>query len=307
MAQQTTHTEMSPHHEEQAEYPYQPSSGPLAEINQDFHDSYELLVQRTLEQLGQAGQPVMIMRGDQLILLHDGQREEADVVPNMYHQLKAVSHVPLGLYTFFIAIGPDLLSKDEVSELEQKSRLIQIALDGLEKEDFPAEFEAKQVMILRSCQQLMDTVIKSKRVDEQSLTAYTQVVASLLLDNANLAVKLQLDSVHQQVAAWRATMDEAEWTALKVIICAGHQTRSGEATKQYFDKLLGQRKGTGAEREERVIYAESLSTVSSVLDLLARHMVDQLASTAFFRSRLHLQQDLLANSAAEYIQTLLAE
>jgi len=58
-------------------------------------------------------------------------------------------------------------------------------------------------------------------------------------------------------------------------ICGAHQPRYREATCQYFGRLLHQPEGSGAEREDRLVYGEGLCDVDSALDLLARHIVDQ--------------------------------
>src|SRR5438128_906629 len=69
------------------------SSSPDAYEDADlaFRDLYSRGRAATLARLG----PVIVVEMDNLVLLRDGQRTEAKVIPPLYHRLKSVSHVPL--------------------------------------------------------------------------------------------------------------------------------------------------------------------------------------------------------------------
>ena len=57
--------------------------------------------------------------------------------------------------------------------------------------------------------------------------------------------------------------------------------------------------GSGAEREDRLVYAEGLCDVDST-----RHIVDQRASNLLFGDRRRLQEDLLADAASTEVRKL---
>jgi hypothetical protein len=117
------------------------------------------------------------------------------------------------------------------------------------------------------------------------------------LPNPYTQRKLELESLHALLGRWRNDLSERRWAGLYVVICA-HQPRYREAACQYFGRLLHQPEGSGAEREDRLVYAEGLCDVDSALDLLARHIVDQWASNLLFGDRRRLQEDLLADAAS---------
>ena len=107
-------------------------------------------------------------------------------------------------------------------------------------------------------------------------------------------------------------MEGADWTgelgsALYVVICAGHQARYREASKQYFQRLLNEEDGEGAHFENRVVYAEHIYEIDAALDLLARHVNDQQASIELFNSPTRLQEDLMSDGAEAYLKELLAD
>lgn len=104
---------------------------------------------------------------------------------------------------------------------------------------------------------------------------------------------------------WKERMSQSVWKSLYVLICAGHQERYRETTKQYFQRLVGEKNSFDARFENRVIYAESIRDIPAALDLLARHIVDQEASVVFFDHATRLQKDLLTNASTRHVRKLL--
>jgi hypothetical protein len=92
-----------------------------------------------------------------------------------------------------------------------------------------------------------------------------------------------------------------------VLLVSTHQPRYREASKQYFQRLLHQVESPDAEGEDRVIYAEGVFDTDGAKDPLARHIIDQRASTMFFGDRHRLQEDLLVDAATAYLKELLPD
>src|SRR5262249_56088163 len=93
-----------------------------------------------------------------------------------------------------------------------------------------------------------------------------------------LAVWIGVGQLEGVVGGWGSQLGETRWAGLYVVICGAHQPRYREATCQYFGRLLHQPDGSGAEREDRLVYAEGFCDVDSALDLLARHTLHHRAS-----------------------------
>src|SRR5207248_667403 len=70
------------------------SKDPLLGVNEQFRDIYRLV---RAEAVAHAD-PVVLVSGDDLILLHKGDRKSVPVVPALYHELKTYAHVPLAAY-----------------------------------------------------------------------------------------------------------------------------------------------------------------------------------------------------------------
>src|SRR5262249_56870006 len=67
---------------------------PLLVVNEQFREIYRLI---RAEAIAHAD-PLVIVSGDDVILLHKGDRKPVAVVPPLYHELKTYAHVPLAAY-----------------------------------------------------------------------------------------------------------------------------------------------------------------------------------------------------------------
>ena len=67
---------------------------PLEQVNNAFRAAYKSARQDALA----AASPVVVVAGDDLVLIRAGKRSSVKVVPPQYHDLKAFSHVPLAAY-----------------------------------------------------------------------------------------------------------------------------------------------------------------------------------------------------------------
>jgi hypothetical protein len=158
--------------------------------------------------------------------------------------------------------------------------------------------------LLCQARALVDRVLEERVVDFERLQKHFRALASPALETAQLAVCIELEQLHALLERWHDDLGERRWAGMYVVICGAHQPRYREAACQYFGRLLRQPEGPAAEREDRLVYAEGLCDVDSALDLLARHIVDQRASSLLFGDRRRLQQDLLADAASKEVRKL---
>ena len=286
-------------------YAYPPATGPLAEINKNFHCAYGDLVARTLERLGSEDVPVIVVTGDTVHLLWNRQEENAQIVPEQYHNVKAFSHLPFGLYLSLQSNGNGHLQETTRHNLQRVIADVSNAVDAIAEDRLPPDIERINRAIVDRSRRFVEEIMKGEKVTRSHIQSYARSVAPLLLENVAFAARLELDNLHRQVMTWKARMGQSIWKSLYVVICAGHQERYRETAKQYFQRLLHEKNGLDARFENRVIYAESMHDIPAALDLLARHIIDQQASVAFFEHATWLQKDLLADASARYVKKLL--
>jgi len=283
-----------------------PRNEPFAAFNIGFHETYTRLVEQVLAQLGESV-PVIVLIGDDSTLLCDGKEQREQVIPARYHELKALAHLAFGVQLTLMANGSGRLTELTANELHEKRAQIREAQAAVNSASstLTASVAAKApAELLCRARTLVDRVLEEGAVDFERLYEQIRALASHALETAQLAVCIELEQLHALIERWRNNLGERRWAGLYVVICGGHQPRYREATCQYFRRLLHQPEGYGAEREDRLVYAEGLCDINAALDLLARHIVDQRASNLLFGDRRYLQEDLLADAANAEVRKL---
>jgi hypothetical protein len=109
-------------------------SGPLGDVDQLFMDSYFI---RRSTVMGLTS-PFVVVSGSDLILHRKGGTEKARVIPNVYHALKDVAHVPFAIYlqlSFVAGLGSDL-SEEQLNEMTLFRTRIEAARSALSTGDF---------------------------------------------------------------------------------------------------------------------------------------------------------------------------
>lgn len=283
-----------------------PLSGPFAAANVGFHETYTRLVEQVLAQLG-GSVPVVVLIGDDAMLLSDGREQRAPIIPARYHELKALAHLAFGVQLTLMANGRGRLTELTANELHGKRAQIRAAQAVSNRTSSPSTLtiatKAPAELLCRA-RALVDRVLEEGAVDFERLHEHVRALASHAAQTAQLAVSIELEQLHALLGRWRSDLGEERWAGLYVVICGAHQPRYREATCQYFGQLLHQAEGYGAEREDRLVYGEGLCDVNAALDLLARHIVDQRASNLLFGDRRRLQEDLLADAASTEVRKL---
>ena len=280
-----------------------PRDGLFAAVNVGFHKAYTRLVEQVLAQLGESV-PVVVVIGDDATLLCDGGEQRAQVIPARYHELKALAHLAFGVQLTLMANGSGRLIELSASELHERRAQIREAQANASFSPTVTITPKAPAELLCRARTLVDRVLAEGAVDFESLQEHVRALASHALETARLAVCIELEQLHALLGRWRNHVGEARWAGLYVVVCGTHQPRYREATCQYFGRLLHQPDGSGAEREDRLVYGEGLCDIDAALDLLARHIIDQRASNLFFGDRRRLQEDLLADAAATEVRRL---
>ena len=272
-----------------------PASDAFAEADLAFRGFYGDARAVVRKRIG----PVILVEMDQLILIHEGRREEATAIPPLYHRLKAVSHVPLALYVALAPHGegpPDEALLARLREFRSKIVAVEGALDG---SGMGTEQLARSRRLLGRSRSFVDGVLAEGRFDPAGLGALTRELAPLVLAHAADAARAQIDGYHAQVKAWRGRLTAEEWARLRVVVMGVQMPRRHNTAVQFFAKLLGL-----PGESKRIVYAEELAGEEQALNLLATHQLDGELSVSFFDDPERMEIDLLGNAASVYLDTL---
>ena len=245
--------------------------------------------------------PVIFVEGDNLVLKHGDRRTEARFTPDVYHTLKAVSHIPLALDVMLTPVlDGDRVGDDLLDDLQRYRGLIVGARAQVRSLGLRPGQARRQTEIILSCLEFIDSLIKSQTCERGTRTAFTRRLAPLVMANATDAARADLDSLHRLVCRWRDQMPAGDWDRLTVIVMGQPLPRKNNLAVQYFSRLLGE-PGEG----RRILYAESLFDEAKALDLLATRLVDTQVGLDFFDDPTRMHRDLLGGAAKEYLNHLL--
>lgn len=273
--------------------PVQPLA--LTALNNAFRAAYSDAKSRVLAASG----PTLIVNGDNLSLLRDGQRLEANVGVPIYDPVKTIAHIPLAIY---VTLTPDngALDDGRLKTLAGLRELIPPAAASLDSLPLSTATLARQQQIVAASLAFLDDVTARRNFTRSRLRAFTRAMVPLVMRNVTEAARAQLDATHAQVSAWRRRLSPQEWNQLHVVIIGPHMPRQNLVVTQYFLRLLHQ-----PAEGLRVVYAESLWEEPRALDLLGTHLLDGSVGEAFFGDYLRMHRDLLGDAARQYLPRLL--
>jgi hypothetical protein len=245
---------------------------------------------------------VIIVSGDDLILLRNGRRVLATVIPPEYHELKCVAHSVLALFGNLSHKPGEPLAEERVKTLKEYRDLLAAAGPAVARCGFDSDTIARQKRIISRGLVFIDVVLKDGQVSADDLVKYCRASRPDVLANAAAAVRAQLVATHRQVMEWKKDMTAEEWGSLTVIVQGMQTPRAENAAVQYFARLFGESSGEG----RRVVYAEGLSDEAKALNLLGTLRLDGKLSVAVFNDPFRMYRDLLADVARPAIDDILA-
>ena len=297
-------------------FEFEPKSGILAKVNQKFHDDYNERIEKIITNLKVGDPTVLVLFGGNITVYHKGKIKEHQFIPSLFHKLKAIVHYPVSLYTNLHPYEGQNLTDDleDVLNLPERRRLLNDALEWLDTLQNPKTQNWSQ-SIIKSQQSLLkdsiayvDKVLAEKRIDSDELNNYVNQVRPEIVEGINLAAAQELEFLNDKIKSLlqsdlKDDLVEGKWKSPYVVISGVHQARYGEIATQYFEHVLNEFQGNAAEREDRIVYAESIfdNKDDKALKLLATHILDQEISLAFFGEEKRLQRDALMDAASFWL------
>jgi hypothetical protein len=277
--------------------------GPLGDVDTVFLNEYVARINAITKV-----HPLYVqVSGDDLILHRNGQQESKRVIPDIFHSLKDVSHVPFLLYLRLSSLSSiEQLSETDTAGLATLSAQISSARDALSTGGFDAAQMKRQQRIMDSSLALLQATMEAKRIRRSTLEGFTHAMAPLLLENVDDAACDAIQGMHAQMMQWKSSMTAEEWKRVTVINPGTFQPRYRSLATQYFGWLFPAPAPAWAYpgENQRVIYSEFLHPHRDSAEVLASILIDADTATAFFGSRWKLSEDLLGDSAGRCIARL---
>jgi hypothetical protein len=284
---------------EDANRPLDPSAVPqdaLGHLNDQFRNLYRITRGETLVRTS----PVIVVEGDDLILLRDGERRRAAVVPPLYHELKAYAHIPLAAYLMTGLDRGKEIPAERQQEITRCREWIKDARADLQKKGYSVELRQRQEKLLDETDDFLASshrrAAEKKEIDPKERVAFAQKMKAPILANVHDAAKVQIDALDAQMAKWRKELNDDQWKNLKVVVIGSAMPRKNHIAVQYFAYLLNE-----PGEDKRIVYAESLFEEQKALNLLGTHVLDAELGRAFFSEPTRMKRDLLGDDAEQIL------
>jgi hypothetical protein len=284
---------------------YDTAPDSLVSLNQLFLQSYRERQATVRTNVS----PLIVASFSNLELYWHGVAETNRCIPDIYHSLKAVAHVPFGIYLRVEPFSSEAnvqIPGDPLQALRAYQAAIESASASMSKAGFSEVQLIRQKQILAASLDYLSNVLATARAPLGELMAFARHVGPWLLENANDAAAAQLEMTHAAVTSWKKRIPPDEWKRLVVVVRGPQMPRRMNILTQYFAKVLDEpshKLGYPLE-SRRLIYAEFIPQSRDYLDLMATTFIDGEASEAFFGDRWRMSRDLLADGAEEYLKTI---
>jgi hypothetical protein len=284
-------------------------------INQNFHSA----IQSSFEKQKNNQPPLIVYEHRHLKLIKSGKiiQDLSIEPPPLYHQLKAISHLPLLLYL-------ELILLQNANQLQHLQTLIQNAETELniftwdvQKDQFPldqisknADFEkevvlARQSEILKKSALWLNRLAQNPRIFEadqkalldQTFKDYFGEVREAVFKNISYCAYLHLSVVHTQAMILYRSLSVVEQQQVQAVAYGPKGPRADSLGVQYLAWLLKQ-KG----ENERVIYFEGKTDLDQMLKSLAKFNVELEMGQDLYGDPLFMQRDILGADAYQIMK-----
>lgn len=272
-----------------------PGKDPLSALNDTFRAAYRENRAGRLARID----PVIVVQFDDLHLIRAGKTRTERFTPPIYHEYKAIAHIPLALYAKLAPLPGRPFDKATLDWLTAYLKQVQAAARSLDGRPgwTPAQL-ALHKQIAAASEKFIEKVGSAEQMSDDDLTNFTRAMRPLVLASADAAAKAQLDGLHALVTKWRAELGP-HWSHVDVVVLGPKQPRPGNVQYEYFRRAMG----PGAEGR-RLWYAEGIFDKDGGMNLLGTILVDRGASIAFFNDPKRLERDLLADAARKHLDRM---
>lgn len=236
-------------------------------------------------------QPVFLVT-DTVTLIRGKDLGSLPYTPALYHDLKSISHLPLGAYSASIGLLENPRDKLWMDRLEILLNQLNIAQANLPKASFTDLQRVRQQNILSLSRAYINTVLMRGNVDIASINLYARTLAPLLLANAADAANIQIEALDQAVIELSKKLKPGEFDKSIAVITGPKTPREGNLQFQYFVFAFG-----AGSAGTRVLYMESIFDREAALGVLKTVLNDRVASQAFFGETYRLERDMMADGA----------
>jgi peroxiredoxin family protein len=201
-------------------------------------------------------------------------------VTPLYDKMKAVAHIPLGIFSILSAYAeyPDLRQWREqlVAYREQVSR-VERHLNDL---DLTASESGHVHEILSGCLQFMRQTLEQGTFSLERFSEVCHALGPSIAACQMIAARVQTEVMRAQLLSWKAMLGEEAWGRLYAV-CGAIYTLSQESAHALIIKSTM----SAEQAETHVFTSPGLNTIDDAKELLARVVGDRVMSETVFDAK----------------------
>ncbi|MDF5728722.1 MAG: hypothetical protein PUP92_12025 [Rhizonema sp. PD38] len=163
--------------------------------------------------------------------------------------------------------------------LGQRSNLLQQSLKSLTQENWSPNIIDNQKSLIKDSIKYINQVLVEGRINSDKLNNYVRLVSPKIVAGINSAAADKLEFLNEKI---KNLLAKERWESPYVVISSVHQARHGELVTQYFERVFNEFQGNAAEREDRIVYAESIFVDNSKRELIDKLLQETLRATFSF-------------------------
>ncbi len=254
-----------------------PSQGSLHNINQQFHTDYAKRKAEIKEEISQAKYQLVVRLDDRIVNCEGERTFEHRVVGGNYHQLKAVSHLPLLLhYCNNLHLFADEVNKlSAEAEMDEVKEIAEITMGWVHR-------------------------LNGGRFTTRDITHLRDTLASPFARVMNAAAKMEITHTVDILNRLKST-SKVPANKTFYIIFGGHQARYRQLSTLIFKKWYSQQPDCLNEVDHYVRYCEGGEQLNDAVELVATAVADSELGHLFLGDFTALNQDVVATAAAKHL------
>jgi len=270
---------------------------PFLKLNNFFRKSYAKTRQVMVEKHAPA---IAFVNGGLLFVRKGVKSRWVNITPDLYTDLKTISHIPLAVYVILAVEKEGKLSTAKLTELKNLLLLVNEARKSIKSRSFTSDDQRKaQYTQSDLALDLINKCLRTNNFLHRDLKVFLEKSGPLIQRNVLESTTAQLEVAHKYTKEFYSELSDEEKKKLIVVVSGPKAARDQHAITQYFARVLNV-KGEGA----KILYAESVFSRKGVMNIMGTFLLDTEVGIAFFGDRWRMHRDLLSDAARYYISTM---
>ncbi len=248
--------------------------------------------------VGELQSPVILVLfngvGGKYILRRRGRETAVEPVPELYQQMKSVSHTLVGVYEIMSPYFDSPEGGNWRPKLTEFNQLLKGGLASLGDVGMPPDVEQHCRTILQGGIDFTDKALKTGTFSADDYAAYAKSVWPSVAANIQLAGKLQVDNFEALITKWRKEMGEEEWSRLYAVVGTAWAMRRENVHIQILAQMMGRE-----AVNDHLILAELIPDITEdqLVMLLGRIINDRGVGVLVFGKEFRMDVELMGELA----------